>query len=159
MSLSDDGTAVAVHLIRPLTDGDVQCPAGSCEAGGTGVYCAIERGLIDARRNPNSVEGFCLGEYLTCPTWRREKEREWAHESVELVDRRPADLDHVLAKRRAKKERLARAQELMESNSEEGRKFRARVQRLTDPTSNPFVRTGSTTAERVDFTRSLASGR
>lgn len=100
--------------------------------GDAGCHCAIERGVIDARRNPESVEAFCLGEYTTCPTWRAERKRIDDHVTTELVDR---DAD-IRAKARFTKMAIAarrdRARELMESDTEEGRKFRARIASIID---------------------------
>lgn len=71
------------QLRRQLKPGEVRCPAGQ-QTGDASCYCHIEKALIDGRLNPSTIENFCTGvsvvggNYQRCPTWRAEKETEWA---------------------------------------------------------------------------------
>lgn len=144
-----------VLLIRPVTQDDVQCPAGTA-VGGDGCVCAIERLRIDGRRNPDSIQAFCLGEYTACPTWRAERDRIDAGEKTELVDRKPIDHADVRARVERMHERRERARDLLTSDTEEGRQHRARLARILGP-GNPFLSKQPTTAkERAEFARQIA---
>ena len=148
---------VPAALIRPLEATDIRCPAGTL-VGDDGCLCAIERGVIVGRRNPTSIEAFCLGEFETCPTWRAEKERVWAHQDVELADRRPAHARDARARVAERRARMERARELMTSPTEDGRRFRARLQRIIDPAQNPFLRHDSTPGEKARAVTEMARG-
>lgn len=66
---------------------DVKCPAGRLVAEteeGPTVECRVEKSLIGAATNPRTLSAFCLNCYTDCPTWRAEKERQWARQR-ELV--------------------------------------------------------------------------
>lgn len=54
------------------------CPAAETfrGSGEVLVHCAVERSVVDSRRDPQSLLTFCLGDYTACPSWRAEKERE-----------------------------------------------------------------------------------
>lgn len=149
MTHQDDGAEGLgeVVLLRPLTDDDRRCPAGTI-VGGDACVCAIERLRIDARRNPTSIEAFCLGDYTSCPTWQSEKARLWERDKTPLAERRPRDYSDVRQRVKTAKGRRERAEELMHSDTEEGRRYRARVQAIIDPSRNPFLRAGSSPSER-----------
>ena len=70
---------VTVHekLPRPrrlIDPEDIVCPAGCPALAGTGVLCRVAHEVIDGRLNPHSLQGFCLGDYQACSTWRAEKQ-------------------------------------------------------------------------------------
>jgi hypothetical protein len=121
-------TAMAVALLRQLEQKDITCPAGSL-VGDASVVCGIEHGVIDGRHSPESVEGFCCGEFSACPSWRMEKER------VEQNKKADSYLDEARKEGAAKKRRLEdvkgdryeRARHLLFGDTEEARRFRARV--------------------------------
>jgi hypothetical protein len=50
--------------------------------------CRVELSLINARSSPNTIVNFCCGDYTQCPTWRLEKERQWANREA-LVEGGP----------------------------------------------------------------------
>lgn len=66
------------RIARLIEEGDVVCPAGCPARAGQAVLCRIEGAVIDARRNPSSLQAYCLGENRHCPTWRADKEATWA---------------------------------------------------------------------------------
>lgn len=85
--------------IAVLRDKPVGCPAGSEH--GAGVYCRVEHSFIDYEGNPGSIAGFCKGRYTQCPSWRAEKENEWAQRNaVSYKPLVPADHEHQPVRRR-----------------------------------------------------------
>lgn len=65
------------RLARLIDPSDVRCPAGCPALAGEGVLCRIEGDVIDARRNPSTVTGYCTGNHQACPTWQADKEAHW----------------------------------------------------------------------------------
>lgn len=119
---------MAVALLRQLEQKDITCPAGSI-VGDASVVCGIEHGVIDGRHSPESVEGFCCGDFQSCPSWRMEKERveqnkkadSYLEEARKDAEKKRSNLAQV------KGDRYERARHLLFSDSEEARRFRARV--------------------------------
>jgi len=71
--------------IRLIDQKDVICPAGEACGAGKAVRCRIEHSTIVAAENPSTVQGFCLGQYMLCPTWQAEKQRIEANRIAPLV--------------------------------------------------------------------------
>ena len=71
---------VAPTNVRPV------CPAAALVAeaeGGTGCVCRVTLDLIASAQNPSTLSRWCfnsdaLAGYQTCPTWRADREAEWA---------------------------------------------------------------------------------
>lgn len=63
------------------------CPAAETfrGSGEVVVHCAVERSLVDSRKDPQSLLTFCLGDYTACPSWRAEKERQRLGHKAPLV--------------------------------------------------------------------------
>jgi hypothetical protein len=114
-----------VTLLRQLQPADIRCEAGEL-TGDASCFCSIEGGVIDGRLFPDSVEGFCAGDYQACSTWRAAKE----------VEVRGGDLRRILAAQQAadsrarsgkalRDARLRAAKERLYSDTPEGRRLRA----------------------------------
>lgn len=65
---------------------DIRCPAGDTARAGTAVRCKIEHSTISAYLDPSSVQGFCCGNYQSCPTWLAEKARIDAKQTGSLIE-------------------------------------------------------------------------
>lgn len=105
---------------------DIECPAGELR-GECSVYCSVETQPIDGRLNPDSVQAFCAGAYTACPTWIAEKERIAAANNTPLAEQGRNDRVRAFDRKVARQQRLQRAQELMYSDTPEGRRFRRRL--------------------------------
>lgn len=117
-----------VTLLRQLEDADMKCPVAQ-RLGDSCVYCPIEDHVIEGRKSPESVEGFCAGDYTACPTWQFEKERLAANKKANsyLVEARKeaaVTRDRAAEKRQDRNER---AHHLLTGDSEEAVAFRRRV--------------------------------
>lgn len=113
-----------VTLLRQIQASDVRCPAGDA-VGEANVRCNIEQHTLIGQHEPDSIEGFCCGEYTTCLTWLAAKK----------VEEKGGDLRRILASQREENSRrrtrtalrdarLRRAQELMTADTPEGKAFR-----------------------------------
>ena len=59
-----------------ITAKDIECPAGLLveeTIQGPACRCRITQETITAHENPTSLEAFCVGKYIECPVWIREK--------------------------------------------------------------------------------------
>lgn len=117
-----------VEVLRQLTPADVRCDAGTL-TGDTGVFCGIERDVIDARTSPSSLMAYCCGEPTECPTWRKTKEADWGQRQHldELRDEATAARADNARRQDIRRERLKRAAALIRSPTPEGDAFRARL--------------------------------
>lgn len=85
-----------VRALKPAVACPAGCLIGQNAANGLTVRCGVERSLIAERTDPSSLASFCLTDggsnpnegYQRCPSWRAEKEREWAGRSKPLVSSR-----------------------------------------------------------------------
>jgi hypothetical protein len=118
---------VPASLLRQLQPSEVVCPAGEL-AGDADVRCKIEQHTLRGHEEPQSIEGFCCGEYAACSTWLAAKK----------VEEKGGDLRRILdaqreedSRRRTatalREARLRRAQRLMVEDSPEGREFRRKL--------------------------------
>jgi hypothetical protein len=109
---------------RALKPEEIRCGAGQL-VNEADCFCGIEGMLILGRLHPDSIEGFCAGEYTRCPSYLAAKK----------IEEKGGDLRRILAsmqdenrERRMRTElrdaRLRRAQRLMVEDSPEGRRFR-----------------------------------
>lgn len=121
------------QLLRTLQESDITCPAGHV-SGDAGCYCGIERDVIDGRTSPDSVAAYCLGIYVECPTWKKQRDAEFKGEPglVELMDDAETRRRGQRAANQAKTDRRLRAEALMRSNTVEGRKYRAKIAAIVD---------------------------
>jgi hypothetical protein len=121
---------VPAQLLRHLKPDEVQCPAGELVREAD-INCKIEDNVLVGVENPDTVAGFCCGEYAECRSWQTARE----------IERRGGDLQKIMASRRdeasrhrarkmLREARLRRQQELLHSNTPEGRRFRERVARV-----------------------------
>lgn len=70
-------------------DRPVTCPAGvriGQRDGSPACRCAIEESIISAESDGSSLLGYCMGDgslrrpgYTACPTWRTQREADWAN--------------------------------------------------------------------------------
>jgi hypothetical protein len=125
VDLDDRGT---VALLRQLEDADMKCPVAQ-RLGDSCVYCPIEDHVIEGRRNPDSVEAFCCGDYTACPTWQFEKERLAANKRANsyLTEARKEGARKRDDAEQRRAERGERAHHLLTGDSEEAVRFRRRV--------------------------------
>jgi hypothetical protein len=118
---------VAVLLNRLIKPEDVVCPAGQA-TGDANVRCGIEGHTLEGRLEPNSIDGFCCGEYTACLSWQAAKK----------VEEKGGDLPKILAsmqdenrERRTRTQlrdaRLRAAQRLLADPGPDGQKFRKRL--------------------------------
>lgn len=123
--MADDGLNVTLN--RLLQPEDVKCEAG-VQTGDADVHCNIEGHTLRGHLEPDSIEGFCCGDYTACSTWRAMKE----------VERRGGDFQKIMASmqneaakarsnRQLREARLRMAQRLMYEDSPEGRAFRRKL--------------------------------
>jgi hypothetical protein len=67
---------------RRLTfDPPCQCPAAIPvfeTPRGSGVHCGVEDNTLTAAADPSSLESFCFGQYVLCPSW--EQAKRWEQE-------------------------------------------------------------------------------
>lgn len=112
------------QILRVLKPSDVKCPAGEL-VNDVDVHCHVEDHLLRGQLEPDSVEGFCCGEYLNCSTYL----------AMRKVEQKGGDIRKILqsmrdeaAKARTAKAlreaRMRRAQRLLGEDSAEGRAFR-----------------------------------
>lgn len=119
---------MAADLLRTLRADEITCPAGKL-SGDAGCYCTIEDGLIDGRKSPESLTVFCAGDYKACPTWQLEKDRIAENKKARsyLEEERKRGERIRSRARDVRESRLERARHLLFGNSEEARRFRARI--------------------------------
>lgn len=70
---------------REFREACSECPAATVfrQVGdAVSVLCNVEGSLLSSRTDPQSVLTFCMGDYLSCPTWIAGKEAEWAGRDV-----------------------------------------------------------------------------
>lgn len=63
------------------------CPAGAAvgeTAQGRGCFCWVEETVLTVGDSPTSLNGYCFGNYLACPTWIAEKQRIEAAQKTRL---------------------------------------------------------------------------
>jgi hypothetical protein len=62
--------------------GRSQCPAAVVLSATPGremtLRCGVEGTIITADGDPMSVASFCCGDHTACPSWRAEREANWA---------------------------------------------------------------------------------
>lgn len=119
-----------VLLFRPLLPQEVRCPAGNL-VGDCDVECKIEQGVIEGRLNPESVGGFCCGEYTSCRTWQAARKVEEMGGDLQKIIASQKDAASRLRNSMALREaRMRRIRELITEDSPEGRAFRERYRRV-----------------------------
>jgi hypothetical protein len=121
---------VPALLVRQIKADEVVCPAGEL-VGDADVRCNIEIGLIEGRANPTTVAGFCCGSYDECLSWvaaKRAAERGYDLHQLMTVQRTKGS--QMRTQKMLRDARLRRQQELLNSDTPEGRKFRERIRRV-----------------------------
>lgn len=125
---SADGVQLPVMMTRLLRADDVTCPAGDVR-GDSKVFCAVEQHAIEGRLSPESVEGFCCGDYKACPTWRLEYERiQENKKAASYLAEKRKEGERARAIREAHKtDRFERARLLLMGDTPEAERFRRRI--------------------------------
>lgn len=116
-----------VTLRRQLLPSEITCPAGVL-TGDASCHCNIEDHTVQAYLEPNTIEGFCAGDYAACSTWQAAK----------AVEARGGDLRRILDVQRTENSvrrtqkmlrdaRLRAAQRLMVDPGPAGKAFRKKL--------------------------------
>jgi hypothetical protein len=118
---------VGVTLLRQLEQSDATCEA-AVVTGDADVHCNIEDHTLRGRLEPDSIEGFCCGEYQKCPTWQAMKKVE-SHggDFQKIIASMQDQARKAKAGRQLREARLRRAQTLMTDDSPEGKAFRRKL--------------------------------
>ena len=49
------------------------------------LRCGVEGTVLTAAGDPMSVSTFCLGDHTNCPSWRAEREAQWAGRRLDVA--------------------------------------------------------------------------
>jgi hypothetical protein len=116
--------ARGVSLHRSMRPDEIRCPAGSL-VNDADCMCAIEGALIEGRRNPQTVEGFCAGSYEACSTWLAAKKiEEKGGDLRRIIASQQSEMSRRRNQQALRDARLRRAQHLMLDPGPEGKAFR-----------------------------------
>lgn len=95
------------------------------------MECSIEDGLIEGRTNPDTVGGFCTGEYTECRSWQVAKEvAARGGDLRKILAQQQGEASRIRSRKALRDARLRRQQELLMSDTPEGRRYRAHIQRV-----------------------------